>query len=271
MGALIGAVYATESRVDRAEDIATNIQWRQLLRLADLTVPSRGMIAGNRVEKYFNTLVMGREFDQLEKDLVVVATDILTGETVHIKNGPVAQALRASVALPGIFCPVESEGRLLVDGTITAPVPVEAVMEAGAELIVAVDVCSPIDRADILIQGLKWWKGMSSSQIYRCLGAPDLLRFIEPIVPESINIVVRSLELHDNYVKISFHLTPVVHHLLVRPEVDSVRWYEFHRAKECIQAGEIAGRQVISQLNALLNQGTLPEEPVIKSVVNDRH
>ncbi len=58
MGALTGAVYATECRIDKAEDIATNIQLRQLLRLADLTIPSRGMIAGNRVEKYFNTLIM---------------------------------------------------------------------------------------------------------------------------------------------------------------------------------------------------------------------
>lgn len=268
MGALIGAVYATESRVDRAEDIATNIQWRQLLRLADLTIPTRGVIAGNRVEKYFNTLIMEKEFYQLEKKLVVVATDIMTGETVHIKSGQVAPALRASTALPGIFCPIELDGRLLVDGTLTTPVPVEVAMEAGAELIVAVDVCSPVDRADILVQALKLWKGMSSSQICRRLGAYDLLRLLEPIVPESINIVGRSLELHDNYIKISAHVTPPVHHLLVRPAVDNVRWYEFHRAKECIHAGEVAGRQVVGQISALMKPRALAEEPVIKSVVN---
>ena len=129
--------------------------------------------------------------------------------------------------------------RLLVDGTLTAPVPVEAAIEAGAELIVAVDVCSSVDRADILVQALKLWKGMSSSQICRRLGAPNLLRLLEPIVPESINIVGRSLELYDNYVKISSHSTPPVHHLLVRPAVDNVRWYEFNRAKECIHAGKL--------------------------------
>ncbi len=268
MGALIGAVYATECRVDEAEDIATNIQWGQLLHLADLTIPSRGVIAGNRVEKYFNTLIMERDFDQLKKDLVVIATDIRTGETVQIKSGPVARAVRASIALPGIFCPVESEGRLLVDGTITAPVPVEAVKEAGAELIVAVDVCSSVDRAEIFFQVLKWWKELPSKQAYRWFGSPDLLHYLETIVPDSINIVSRSLELNDRFVRSSSHLTSPVHHLLVRPVVENVRWYEFHRATECIQAGEVAGRQVVGQINALLKQGALQEKPVIKSIVN---
>ncbi|MEA4924219.1 MAG: patatin-like phospholipase family protein [Syntrophomonadaceae bacterium] len=268
MGALIGAVYATESRVDKAEDIATNIRWGQLLRLADLTIPSRGIIAGNRVEKYFSTLILEREFYQLEKKLVVVATDIRTGDAVNIKSGPVALALRASTALPGIFCPIKLDGRLLVDGTLTTPVPVEAAMEAGAELIIAVNVCSSVDRTDILVQALKVCQGMSSNQICLRLGAPDLLHRLKPMVPESINIVSRSLELHNNYIKNSSNFTPPVHHLLVKPAVDNVRWYEFHRARECIRAGEAAARPVANKINALLKQEALPEEAGINSVVN---
>ncbi|HCS73393.1 MAG TPA: phospholipase, partial [Clostridiales bacterium] len=126
MGAIIGAIYATESNVDKAEDIAMNIRYGQMLHLTDLTIPNRGLISGNRIEKYLNTLIMERDFDQLQKELIVVATDINTGETIYFKSGQVARAVRASIALPGIFCPVESEGRLLVDGTITEPVPVEA-------------------------------------------------------------------------------------------------------------------------------------------------
>ncbi len=262
MGALIGAVYATESRVDKAEDIATNIKWGQLLRLADLTIPSRGIIAGNRVEKYFSTLILEREFYQLEKELVVVATDIKTGDAVHIKSGPVALALRASTALPGIFCPIELDGRLLVDGTLTTPVPVEAAMDAGAEIIVAVDVCSSVDRADILVQALKVWNGMVANETGRLWGAPNLLHCIKPMVPESINIVSRSLELHGNYITSPPHLTLPVHHLPVRPAVDNVKWYEFHRAKECIRAGEAAARPVVNKINALLKQEALPEEAV---------
>ncbi|MEA1959930.1 MAG: patatin-like phospholipase family protein [Bacillota bacterium] len=269
IGAIIGAVYASECSVDKAEDIATNIQWRQLLHLADLTLPSRGVIAGDRVEQYLNTLITERDFDQLQKDLVIVATDISTGETIYLKDGPVARAVRASIAIPGIFCPIEYEGRLLVDGTITAPVPVKAVKDLGAELIVAVDVSSSIDRAEIFIQALKWWKELPSRQVYRRFGSLDLSRVLGPIVPESIHIVSRSLELNDRYVRTPSHLTPPMHHLVIRPAVDNVRWYEFHRATECIQAGEVAGRQMVEQIREILEHAVdLPNEPVIKTVVN---
>jgi len=265
MGAVVGAAYAAGSEVDELEFIATHVQWRQLLRLADPTMPRQGLIAGNRLEKYFNTLIMGKDFNQLEKTFIVVATDILSGDEVRINSGPVARALRASTALPGIFNPVKSEQRLLIDGTITTPVPVEVVVEAGAALVVAVDVCSPVDRADILVQAWKWCNELPSKQIYSLLGLSDLSRLVKPLVPESINTVGRSLELHYSHPKNSSHVTPPMHYLLVRPAVDNVRWHDFHRVGECIQAGETVGRQVARQISSLLKQGTLLEELVISS------
>ncbi|MFA5385038.1 MAG: phospholipase, partial [Eubacteriales bacterium] len=64
-----------------------------------------------------------------------------------------------------------------------------------------------------------------------------------------------SLELHDRYIKISSPATPTVHYWLLRPAVENVRWYEFHRVRECIQAGEAVGRQVAGQINVLLKKG----------------
>jgi NTE family protein len=223
------------------------------------------LIAGNRLEKYFNTLIMEKDFDQLEKSLIVVATDILSGEEVRINSGPVARALRASIALPGIFNPVKSGRRLLVDGTITTPVPVEAAMEAGAELVVAVDVCSPADCADVLVKVWNWGKELPSRQIYSWLGLSDLSRFVKQVVPESINIVDRSLKLYDRCLKTSSPVTPPMHYWLVRPDVDNVRLYEFHRVGECIRAGETVGRQVARQISALMKQGALLEKPAISS------
>lgn len=97
--------------------------------------------------------------------------------------------------------------------------------------------------------------------MYCLTGVPG---FLKRALPESINIVGRSLELCDRYLKISSPATPSVHYWLLRPAVESVRWYEFHRVRECIQAGEAVGRQVAGQINDLLKQGILPEEPEIK-------
>lgn len=254
MGALIGAVYATESSVDKAENIAINIRYGQMLHMTDLTIPNRGLISGNRIEKYLNTLFMERDFDQLQKELIVVATDINTGDTIYFKSGQVARAVRASIALPGIFCPIESEGRLLVDGTITEPVPVEALKDAGAELILSVDVSSSVNHAESFYQTFKWCKELPSVKACSRFVSPNSLRFLGPIVPESIQIVGRSLEINDRCVRTSSYLAPDIHHLLVKPAVDNIRWYEFHRAKECIQAGEAAGIQIVEQVNAIFQQ-----------------
>lgn len=252
MGAVVGAACATGYRIDEMVDIALQMRWRRLLGLADPKIPRQGVIAGNRLEKYFDTLTGGREFDQLEKPLIVVATDIATGEEVRINTGPVARALRASTAVPGIFCPVKSGRHLLVDGTITAPVPVSAAQEAGAEVVVAVDVCSPVDRTDVLVQAWKWLKEIPFRQTYCLAGVPGFLHFLKLGLPESINIVGRSLELYDRYMKVSSRGTPSVHYWMLKPAVENVRWYEFHRVRECIQAGEAVGRQVAEQVRGFL-------------------
>lgn len=264
MGAVVGAAYASGYRIDELIDMAIHMRWRQLVGLADPTIPRQGVIAGNRLEKYFNALTRGREFDQLEKTLIVVATDIATGEEVRINSGPVARALRASTAVPGIFCPVKSGRRLLVDGSVTTPVPAAAAWEAEAAVVVAVDVCSPVDRTDVLVQAWKWWKEIPSKKAYRLMGAPGFSRFLNPVLPESINVVGRTLELYDRSIEVSSPATPSMHYWLLRPAVESVRWYEFHRVRECIQAGEAVGRQAVEQISALLKTGDLLEEPAIK-------
>lgn len=264
MGAVVGAAYATGYRIEELVDMAIQMRWRRLFDLVDPTIPRQGVIAGNRLEKYFNTLTGTREFDQLEKTLIVVASDIATGEEVRINSGPVARALRASTAVPGIFCPVKSERRLLVDGSVTTPVPVVAAVEAGAAVVLAVDVCSPVDRADVLLRAWKWWNDIPSKQTHHLMGASSFRRFLQPVLPESVNLVGRSLELHDRSIGVSWPATSSRHCWLLRPAVESVRWYDFHRATECIQAGEAVGRHAADQIKALLKTGDFTEEPAIK-------
>lgn len=227
--------------------------------LVDLTIPHLGIINGNRLEKYFKILTGGREFNQLEKALVVVATDITSGEEVHINSGSVATALRASTAVPGIFCPVKLGSHLLVDGSVSTPVPVAAVQEAGAEVIVAVDVCSPVDRADVLIQALKWCEGIASKKVWQMIGAESLRRLLNSSIPESINIIGRSLELNEQYIGVlkQEEFSPK-NYILLKPAVESTRWYEFHKAEECIKAGEAVGRQAVGQIKTFVTKEDFP-------------
>ncbi len=256
MGAVVGAAYAAGCGVDEMEGLVSKMRWKRMAGLVDLVIPYQGVINGTRLEKFFSVLTGGKEFGQLEKPLIVVATDIPSGEEVRINSGSVATALRASTAVPGIFCPVTTiEPYVLVDGSVSTPVPVKALREAGAEVIIAIDVCSPVDRAELLMQVLKWWKEVPSAKAQRIIDNQNLVRFPKPSLPASVKIVDRSLELNNQYKKFLSDEEPHPNNcVLVKPEVEDVRWFEFYKAAKCIQTGESAGRQAIDKIKALLKQ-----------------
>lgn len=109
------------------------IQGQQLLTiLSDLTIQSAHI----------------EDFDQFPIRYRAIASDIETGETVAIDNGNLALAMRASMSIPGAFPPVEYEGHLLVDGGISNNLPIDIARELGAELIIAVDISSPLLEGD---------------------------------------------------------------------------------------------------------------------------
>ncbi|MBC7325106.1 MAG: patatin-like phospholipase family protein, partial [Moorella sp. (in: Bacteria)] len=129
--------YAAGSDLHLLSRLARDLKEGQLL---DLTVPRWGLIRGDRLEALVRTLTRGLTFAALKVPLYVVAVDIEKGELVVLDKGRVADAVRASIAVPGIFVPKRLEGRLLVDGAVLAPVPVGVLRERGATTVVAVDV-----------------------------------------------------------------------------------------------------------------------------------
>ncbi|MDN5327304.1 MAG: hypothetical protein PWP41_2000 [Moorella sp. (in: firmicutes)] len=136
-GALFGSLYAAGSDLNLLERLARELKEGQLL---DLAVPRWGLIRGDRIEALVRTLTRGLTFAELKVPLYVVAVDVESGELVVLDRGRVADAVRASIAMPGLFVPKRLGGRLLVDGAVLAPVPVEVLRERGAGIVVAVDV-----------------------------------------------------------------------------------------------------------------------------------
>lgn len=249
MGAVVGAAYATGYPIEELVDMALQMRWRQLLNLVDPALPRQGVIAGNKVERFFEILTKGKEFDQLEKPLIVVATDIISGEEVRINRGLVAKALRASIAIPGLFSPVKSEQRLLVDGSLIASVPILAAIEAGAEIVIAVDVSSNIDVSSSLVRIGKHLKKMPSKKI---------VRFVKNSQFEIINIIGNTLKLCNHPKEVSkFATIANKHYLMLKPKVGNIRWYEFYRVNECIHAGEVVGKQVVEKLRYFLDSENL--------------
>jgi NTE family protein len=139
IGALVGAAYAAD-QIDHLEDWARGLDWRGILKYMDPTLLGGGLIEGEKLSDLVGQYVKDLTFEELPRQLGVVATELDTGREIWIQEGPVIEAVRASIGLPGLFTPLERNGRWLVDGGLTNPVPVSLCRAMGADIVIAVNL-----------------------------------------------------------------------------------------------------------------------------------
>ncbi|MDG5788309.1 patatin-like phospholipase family protein [Evansella sp. AB-P1] len=137
MGALIGVLYGAGYEPSMLEKMA--IQFRRKY-LFDFTVPKMGFVKGDKAKQLVQMLVNNKQLEDLKPEVAVVATELLKGKKVVFKTGEISQAVRASIAIPGIMVPETINGKLYVDGGVVDRVPVSVVKEMGADIIIASDV-----------------------------------------------------------------------------------------------------------------------------------
>ena len=139
MGALVGGLHAARVLQEYAE-WAQALTQRDVLRLLDPTIRAPGAIRAEKVFAKVIELLGDREIQDLEVPYTAVATDLLAGREVWFQRGPLAPAIRASIALPSFITPVMLQGRLLADGGLLNPIPVAATAAAAADLTIAVSL-----------------------------------------------------------------------------------------------------------------------------------
>lgn len=137
MGALVGAAYSVGVGIKEMEGKAYKFSANKLL---DPTIPSMGLLAGERLEAKIKDLVDNKGFDDCKIPIAIVTTDIQTGEEIVFRSGNLIKVIRASCSWPGIFNPVRIDGRLLSDGGIKNSVPTRIARQDGADYVLAVDV-----------------------------------------------------------------------------------------------------------------------------------
>ncbi|HWY00824.1 MAG TPA: patatin-like phospholipase family protein [Mycobacterium sp.] len=139
MGAMIGGLQAA-GRLDEFADWAKSLTQRTILRLLDFSISAAGVM---RAEKILDTVrdILGPiTIEQLPIPYTAVATDLLTGKSVWFQRGPLDEAIRASIAIPGVIAPHAIDGRLLADGGILDPLPMAPIAAVNADLTIAVSL-----------------------------------------------------------------------------------------------------------------------------------
>jgi NTE family protein len=139
MGALVGGLYAA-GKLDAYTEWVLGLSSLDLLRLLDLSLSEPGMIRAEKVFLRMRELLEGARIEELAIPFTAVATDLAARKPVWFQRGPVDTAIRASIAIPGVFTPLVLNGRLLVDGGLVDPVPVGPTASTVSDLTVAIDL-----------------------------------------------------------------------------------------------------------------------------------
>lgn len=269
MGALVGAFLAAR-REDVLRELADHLDWRQLRNFFwEVSMSRSGLTDGRRLLEETHRLLGVREFRELDLPYRAVATDLATGGGVVLGSGNLLQALRASVSIPGLFSPVKMGKRLLVDGGLVNPVPVDVVRAMGAQFVIAVDVLQGIEPEDK--SGMQPPREPEKPRGPLSLPKPTAeeeragpLRAVERFLgeierkarrlrtsvaeaaarPALTEVLVRSVRIAEAQIALARRRAEPPD-LLVEPKVGQLGTLEFQRAKEAIAAGHAAARNAL--------------------------
>lgn len=139
-GALIGGMYAALGEIGKVEEKFVGLEWRDWLNTFADPVLGLGFIKGEKAENWMRAAVNNVKIEELKIPFGAVTTDLNTAEEVLITEGDLTEAVRSSGSVPGLFQPMKWGDRMVVDGGLSYPVPVELAKRMGAELVIAVNL-----------------------------------------------------------------------------------------------------------------------------------
>ena len=250
MGAIVGGAYAAGRTPEELEGLVTSADWelmfadrppreylsfrrkeddQRLIGKTELGVSREGVMLpraafGSQNLEEFMRLVTrsagdARPVNELPVPLHAVATDLSTGEQVVLSHAPLPLAMRASMSIPGAFSPTELAGRLLGDGGLTRNLPVEVARALGADVIIAVNVGTPL---------------LPRSALTSALGVAQ--QMVNILTEQNVAISIAALGRDD---------------ILISPDLRDVSFLDFDRGKDLIARGEAAGRAAAARLAKL--------------------
>lgn len=247
MGAIVGGTYAVGTPPDRLEKLVLEANWTEIFRdnpprqeiairrkgddFKTLFAPEfgindgglglpKGLVAGVSIEAFFRELAQPAigvdDFRKLPVPFEAMATNIENGDLVVLSRGSLAQAMRASMSVPGAVAPVEIDGKLLVDGGISNNLPIDQARALCADVIIAVNISTPPLTRDELTSALA-----VTVQLVNFLGKATVDDQLKRLGPDDV---------------------------LIEPELGTLSSTSFSRSKEAIALGEDATRKLAARL-----------------------
>jgi len=269
IGGLVGAAYVS-GELDRFERWIRRLTVMDIVSFMDLSLAG-GLIKGEKLMAFFEKTFTDRPIEDLALPFAVVACDLHTGAEVWLREGSTADAVRASLALPGLLTPVHYRGKTLVDGGLVNPVPVSLARAMGADIVIAVDL-----NADLVGRHLKVEQpAVAGALTDRAVEAKghDVARWITQLqqklqsrlpwplptwgdsntapVPSLFDVVASSINIMQVRITRS-RMAGEPPDLVLVPKLADLGLMDFHRADQAIAEGQRAVERALDQLEELV-------------------
>lgn len=271
IGAVVGGLHLA-GKLEVLEKWATSLDKKKIISFLDLRLKAGGLIGGNRVVQEIMNHIGDLRIEDLNKPYAAVATDLVTGHEVWLQKGIMAECMRASFAMPGVFPPMHVNGRWLLDGALVNPVPVAAARALGADMVIAVNL-----NADIIGKARRPGSSIPTAAGFDLLkmidqsgdeGAPtvdSLSRRVfrrEKDEPSLFGVMVSTLNIMQDRITRS-RMAGEPPDVMISPRLGNIGLLEFDRAEDAIAEGELAVsrmRPEIADALSVLAQSTIQQE-----------
>ncbi len=241
-GAIIGAGLAGGLSPGEMTEIARRIgNVRTALSALDPSLSGAGLLAGKRLVAIFSPFISQERFEDLVMPMAAVTTDISTGERVALTSGAILPAMRASCAIPLVFTPSSINGRVLVDGGLVDPVPVDVARELGADIVVGVNVVPQLRRSGPSSLGRVFRQVNRFNPLAMLSGTRDL--------PDLVDVMMSTMQ--TVYHELG-NVGTLAADVAVNVDSSGFSWIDFHRAMDLIERGRAAGEVAAQTVKSLV-------------------
>ena len=269
IGSLVGAAYVA-GRLGDLRQWAEAVTWREIVGLMDIRLSGGGLIDGKDVVAFLDKLGITGIIEALPKPFAAVATDLFTGREIWLQSGSVLDAVRASIAIPGIFTPAWLDGKWLLDGGLANPVPVSVTRALGADIIIAVNLNSDLvgrhtveaskaTEADAGSTGAFLGRLLEQVPAAARVQAAQIASWLSPEpasgppAPGYFDVLATSINIMQDHITRT-RLAGEPPHVMLVPRLRDIGLMDYDRAAEAIAEGRACVAQAMPALERYLGE-----------------
>ena len=252
MGSVIGGIYAA-GELDTYTEWAYRLDKSDVVKLLDFSFTWTSIFKGERIIEVLKELVGDRKIEDLEKGFTAVATALEDQREVWLNDGSLFRAIRASTAVPGVFAPVEMNGRTLVDGGLVNPIPIAPTLNDSTDFTIAVNLSGSVDKRGKPKKVEAKPRQPGDDAGYREKISSFVNKLLEdddpaPESPDAAELLVKSIDVMQGAIA-RLKLAAYAPDLVVKIPRDACTFFEFHRAEEMADLGYKRACEALDKLD----------------------